>query len=262
YVSSTHNTRIERLWVEVGRRFVRRWRAFFYRLEDLHGLQRSNPHHLWITHFLFLDMINQDCLEFQREWNSKPVTGRGGGLSPDVCFHIHYPPDDCVGLTVEETMESYGVHGKVQRRPHGHSGAGYSPEDPIDNLERGSSSGSESEESEWEEAETIHDDKFTAPPVKVPRVVDPFSKVPRLKKVFKKSLLDTQEAGIIPDGYGMHPEEWEHNVYPSYYTIRSGRKGSQELRVELPDLVWRPRSVMWVQALDVYNNLMAQLDMN
>ncbi|THU81011.1 TPR-like protein [Dendrothele bispora CBS 962.96] len=84
------------------------------------------------------------------------------------------PPDDCVGLTVEETMESYDVHGKVKRHPHGHSGAGYSQEDPIDNLEHGSSSGLEAEESEWEEVETIHDDKFAAPPVKVPCVVDPF----------------------------------------------------------------------------------------
>ncbi|THU93049.1 hypothetical protein K435DRAFT_861886 [Dendrothele bispora CBS 962.96] len=167
-------------------------------------------------------MINQDCLEFQRKWNSKPVSGHGG-LSPDEMLldgmlkHGIYldsdPPDDCVGLTVEETMESYDVHSKVQRHPHGHSGAGYSQEDPIDNLEHSSSSGSESEESEWEEVETFHEDKFTAPPVK--------------------------EAGIIPDGYGMHPEEWEH-VFPLYYTIRSVRKGSQELQVQLPDLVWCP----------------------
>jgi hypothetical protein len=28
--SSTFNTRIERLWVEVGSQFARRWRAFFF----------------------------------------------------------------------------------------------------------------------------------------------------------------------------------------------------------------------------------------
>ena len=31
--SSTHNTQIERLWVEVGTQFARSWRAFFFRLE-------------------------------------------------------------------------------------------------------------------------------------------------------------------------------------------------------------------------------------
>ncbi|KAK6984404.1 hypothetical protein R3P38DRAFT_3332842 [Favolaschia claudopus] len=46
--SSTHNTRIERLWVEVGSQFARRWRAFFYRLEALHGLDCRNLHHLWL----------------------------------------------------------------------------------------------------------------------------------------------------------------------------------------------------------------------
>lgn len=33
--SSTRNTRIERLWLEVGTQFARAWRAFFSRLEDL-----------------------------------------------------------------------------------------------------------------------------------------------------------------------------------------------------------------------------------
>ncbi|KAJ7798317.1 hypothetical protein B0H14DRAFT_2618014 [Mycena olivaceomarginata] len=44
--SSTH-TPYPRLWVEVGSQFARRWRAFFYRLEALHGLDHTNPHHLW-----------------------------------------------------------------------------------------------------------------------------------------------------------------------------------------------------------------------
>jgi hypothetical protein len=36
--TSTHNTRIERLWVEVGKEFARAWRAFFFRLERRHYL--------------------------------------------------------------------------------------------------------------------------------------------------------------------------------------------------------------------------------
>ncbi|THV06831.1 hypothetical protein K435DRAFT_848900 [Dendrothele bispora CBS 962.96] len=100
-------------------------------------------------------MINQDCLEFQREWNSKPVSGRGGGLSPDemlldgILKHGIYldsdPPDDCVGLTVEETMESYDVRTEASTWSQW---CWLLQEDPINNFEHGSSSGSESEESE------------------------------------------------------------------------------------------------------------------
>lgn len=81
---STHNTRIERLWVEVGSQFARRWRAFFYRLEALHGLDRQNPHHLWLLHLLFLDLINADCADFWDEWNCHPISGEGHDQSPNV----------------------------------------------------------------------------------------------------------------------------------------------------------------------------------
>lgn len=82
--SSTHNTRIERLWVEVGSQFARAWRAFFYRLEKLHGLNCKNPHHLWLLHHLYLDKINADCAEFQENWNAHPISGEGHDRSPNV----------------------------------------------------------------------------------------------------------------------------------------------------------------------------------
>ena len=80
--SSTFNTRIERLWVEVGKQFARSWHAFFLRLERLHYLDRKDPHHLWLLHTLFLDSINSDCANFQSTWNSHPISGEE--KSPDV----------------------------------------------------------------------------------------------------------------------------------------------------------------------------------
>lgn len=82
--SSVFNTRIERLWVEAGDRFVRQWRAFFMRLERLHLLERRNSHHRWLLHYLFLDLINEDCETFREEWNAHPISGAGGGQSPNV----------------------------------------------------------------------------------------------------------------------------------------------------------------------------------
>jgi hypothetical protein len=72
---STHNTRIERLWVEVGTQFVRFWRGFFTRLGLLHRLDRKNPSHLWLLHKLFLEDINNDCRDFQDQWNLHPISG-------------------------------------------------------------------------------------------------------------------------------------------------------------------------------------------
>lgn len=84
--SSTHNSRVERIWVEVGTQFVRRWRAFFYRLERMHGLERHNPHHRWLLHYLFLDRIQEDCDTFQQEFNLHPISGEGHDNSPMVCI--------------------------------------------------------------------------------------------------------------------------------------------------------------------------------
>lgn len=82
--TSTHNTRIERMWGEVGSVFARAWRAFFFRLERLHQLDRKNPHHLWLLHLLFLDAINQDCTDWQQFWNCHPISGFGHDRSPEV----------------------------------------------------------------------------------------------------------------------------------------------------------------------------------
>lgn len=88
--TSTHNTRIERLWGEVGGQFARAWRGFFHRLQQRHQLDRNNPHHLWILHRLFLTMINNDCEEFRVNWNSHPISGEGHEQSPDVCNSSKY----------------------------------------------------------------------------------------------------------------------------------------------------------------------------
>ena len=82
--SSVFNTRIEHLWVEVGCQFMRAWRAFFQQLEHLHLLDRSNKHHHWLLHLLFLDAISSNCRKFQSEWNSHPISGVGHHKSPNI----------------------------------------------------------------------------------------------------------------------------------------------------------------------------------
>ena len=92
----------EHLWVEVGWQFARAWKAFFRRLERLHLLDRCNTHHLWLLHFIFLEAINSDCLEFQNDWNSHPISGAGHNQSPNVIFFTNLPHSNlkysfCIG---------------------------------------------------------------------------------------------------------------------------------------------------------------------
>lgn len=83
--TSTHNTRIERLWGEVGRQFMRHWRAFFLRLEESYGLNTSDASHLWLLCEVFVPMINDDCKDFTRRWNRHSIENSDiGHMSPNV----------------------------------------------------------------------------------------------------------------------------------------------------------------------------------
>lgn len=83
--TSTHNTRIERLWGEVGRQFMRPWRAFFQRLRSQYFLRMSSPAHLWLLNQLFLPLINADCQRFMRQWNRHSIENSGiQHMSPNV----------------------------------------------------------------------------------------------------------------------------------------------------------------------------------
>jgi hypothetical protein len=78
------------MWVDVGKHFVRQWRAFFYRLERCHSLDIEKPHHMWLVHELFLSMINEDCDAFANEWNSHPISGEGGDRTPRVSVSVMF----------------------------------------------------------------------------------------------------------------------------------------------------------------------------
>ena len=68
-VRSVHNIRIERLWVEVGRTIVAKWKPFFEALEARHGLRVDSAGHVWLLHHLFLRSLNGDVVEWAEHWN-------------------------------------------------------------------------------------------------------------------------------------------------------------------------------------------------
>ncbi|KAF5367259.1 hypothetical protein D9757_011704 [Collybiopsis confluens] len=245
--SSTHNTRIERLWVEVGSQFARRWRAFFYRLEHIHLLNRKNPSHLWLIHYLFLDIINNDCNQFQNEWNVHPISGEEGkDESPHdkrwlgMVKHGVYT-DDCDGLDVESIEELYGTTEDVPARPSNHTGAGYLNDEDVPEYSDGNSD-TDSDESDLDlgeidkQIEATSSNQFLPKAIKPPRHSSPFND--EELHLFEETLEAAVHANITPVGYGIHPDEWEDSIYPTIEMIRTGRKGGREISVQLPDHIW------------------------
>ncbi|KAF8325298.1 hypothetical protein F5887DRAFT_889403 [Amanita rubescens] len=74
---SVHNIRIERLWVEVGRIIIAKWKPFFRALEEEHGLRVDSAAHLWLLHHLFLANVNDDIQRWTAQWNSHVMRLKG-----------------------------------------------------------------------------------------------------------------------------------------------------------------------------------------
>ncbi|KAJ6466902.1 hypothetical protein C8R45DRAFT_838712, partial [Mycena sanguinolenta] len=255
---STHNTRIERLWVEVGSQFARRWRAFFYRLERMHGLDRTDPHHLWLLHFLFLDLLNEDCATFQEEWNAHPISGEGHDQSPNDMFFVGQTSDgvyvdDCEGVHPDVISQYYGIHGRVREPAAGETGAGQLADENIPQV----GDDQELDEDDWadleEQIEGAHEANFHHEAVAVPKHANPFAG--EALEVFEDGLEWVRAANVVPLRYGLLPSEWEDGLYPSFEILKSGRRSRKELRIALPDFIWRPRAILWGQALDVLNQV-------
>ncbi|KAH6907737.1 hypothetical protein BKA70DRAFT_1104288 [Coprinopsis sp. MPI-PUGE-AT-0042] len=251
--SSTFNTRIERLWLEVGTQFARGWRAFFYRLEKRHLLNRNDKTHLWLLHHLFLDEINSDCKTFQETWNAHPITGEGRGLSPNDMYLLgqieHGVYDDCEGWTLEEIEARYGVEGNAQ---NGDEEVVEEDEDTTMEVD------GPSVEDQWEDSEPMEGIGILAEdaglnirhePIPAPKSNNPFDSDVELT-VFETLLSAMKEEGRVPVGYGLLPDEWEEfgGQYQPYHDIPARNRG-QELRIDLPHEVWHPRAVLWAQGL-------------
>jgi hypothetical protein len=72
--SSVHNQRIERLWREVDRVLVSRFRNIFLFLEQSNVFICTDEIHLYCLHLVYLPLINQALTEFAQQWNDHPVS--------------------------------------------------------------------------------------------------------------------------------------------------------------------------------------------
>lgn len=93
--------------------FGRKWKEFFYTLEDHHGLDESDPSHIWLLHLLFLPSINEDALAWAQSWNSHKIQLEGERRSsPQQLFTRSSLVDGVRGLPPEEAdPEDYDLYG-------------------------------------------------------------------------------------------------------------------------------------------------------
>jgi hypothetical protein len=152
--------------------------------------------------------------------------------------------DDCEGVHPDVINQYYGIHGRQTRWAPDQTGAGH-PEE-------------EDDADDWEDLEEMvgadQEENIRHEPIEVPETADPFS-TPELRVAFEAAFASVQEHGLIPTGYGLLPEEWDDSLYPSVEVIRSGRRGTKELAISLPDFLWRPKAEMWGQALDILTHI-------
>ena len=79
--SSTHNTRVERLWRDVHRSVVLTFADMFRSVEAEGYLDPLNEVDMFCLHFIFLPRINLCLQEFQESWNNNALSTEGN-MSP------------------------------------------------------------------------------------------------------------------------------------------------------------------------------------
>ncbi|KAJ7232092.1 hypothetical protein C8J57DRAFT_1091364 [Mycena rebaudengoi] len=162
--------------------------------------------------------------------------------------------DDCDGVHPGVIAELYGVHGAVLQRAPRETGAGQFDDEEIPQI---NPNGLDLDEDDWEDMidniDAAHAHNFHHEPVTVPKHQNPFPE--DILQMFDTMLTESERLKIVPPGYGLLPDEWENGSYPAYEILKSGRKGSKELRVALPDSIWRPRAEQWGRALAILDHI-------
>ncbi|KAG1750321.1 uncharacterized protein EDB91DRAFT_1046232 [Suillus paluster] len=250
---STRNSRIERLWVEVSTQFARRWRAFFTRLERLHKLDVDRPGHLWLLSALFLNALNNDCRQFQQEWNSHPIHGsdtkdqspQDMRLLGQASLGIY--EDEFEGIHPAILQRYYGIHGRELVHGRNQTGAGH-PNDESDESDEDSIIG----RIERDQANDVQHDA-----VEVADGNTPFQNEEDENSFFE-ILEEVVMDGIVPEGYNLQEGEDEYDENTTEH-LRVGRRRENYVEVSLADPIWRTRSTLWAQAASVLGHFEADV---
>lgn len=148
--------------------------------------------------------------------------------------------DDLEDVPEEELAEFYGVDEPEQYRGH--------LEDEDEDFPNHEPAGDDG-----------HADGDPAP--NVPEAHYPFPN-DEIENLFHQAFNTVCEEEIIPAGYNILPNEWGEDGYPSIEVLRVGRRGRREITVGLADEIWRPRAILWVQAVEVITRVLDLVPIN
>jgi hypothetical protein len=157
----------------------------------------------------------------------------------------------------------------MTERLRGGTGAGH----PLDEESDGDSewedvdtddsdSESEWENENWEDADSdtdsIMDDihkNIRHKAVRPPKGCCPFTDS-QTKSIFFTTLSNVLCNHSAPHGFGLYNDECDGG-YPEKESIPIGHGGGKRIEVVLPISIWRPRAVVWVQAIHTMDHILA-----
>jgi hypothetical protein len=105
-LSSVHNTRIERLWFDLTQGFGQKWKDLFLELETHHGLNPTDPDHIWLLHHLFLQSVDKDAQQWAQAWNRHKIQLSGEpNASPSEMWFWSQLNDGIRGINDDQTAD-------------------------------------------------------------------------------------------------------------------------------------------------------------
>lgn len=98
--------------------------------------------------------------------------------------------------------------------------------------------------------------QFNQDAVKTAPVMNPFSREPTKAQRLWELLDRRQQERKTPKGYGFLPNEKNHRAYDPVENLGVGHV--KKSAIILPESVWLPRTVIWIQALEIMNLLILE----
>jgi len=105
--TSTHNTRIERLWRDMRQHTIQAYIGLFYSLES-EGLDLCNLLHIFTLQYLFIPVINEALSLFVQIWNNHFLSTEYNRTPKQLLSYLelNYGVDEDGGYTVDDTSIS------------------------------------------------------------------------------------------------------------------------------------------------------------
>lgn len=157
-----------------------------------------------------------------------------------------YIDEDQEDVNPEVLQHYYGTTADRPARRSHQTGAGHDPEEEPDSDQSDIDDILDTELNQTTDhvdlADRIAQDQahhIRHDAVETPDVNPPFE-ASEIQQLLLHLLDEARDSNQLPTHYSIHPEEWEDGRYPSYEVIRTGRKGKKQLRISLPDEIWRP----------------------